>query len=114
MITNEDVLKAIVECEKPNGRTDFRDIMNKLEIDDISLLPFLKELKKQGYTVQTLEDVAVTALGRSAYKELTAKSKIKKSITNFSKFSLKSLVRIIIEIIIALIIAYLIYHFGWQ
>lgn len=114
MITKDDVLKAIVECEKSNGRTDFSDIMNKLEVDDISLLPFLRELKEQGYTVQTLEDVAVTSLGRSAYKDLTTKTKVKKSILKFSKFSLKSLVRIAVEIIVALVIAYLIYHFKWQ
>lgn len=114
MITKDDVLKAIVECEKPNGRTDYRDIMNKLQVDDVSLLPFLKELRKQCYIDNVLEDVSATSLGHSAYEELTAKAKVKKSILNFSKFSLKSIVRIAVEIIVALVIAFLIYHFGWQ
>lgn len=113
MITKDDVLKAIVESRKPNGRTDFKDVMNKLGVDDISLLPFLEELKEQRYTTQTLGDVTVTDLGLSAYKELTSKSKIKKSILDFSKFSLKSLIRIAAEVVIALLIAYLIFHFGW-
>lgn len=114
MIIKDDVLKAIVECEKPNGRTDFKDIMNKLEIDDISLLPFLKELKEQGYTIQTLEDVAVTDLGRSVYKDLLPKAKFKKSVYLFSKFTLQRIIDIFIGIVIGVVVAYIIYHFGWQ
>lgn len=37
MITSDDVLKAIVECRKPNGLAYHTDVMNKLEIDGITL-----------------------------------------------------------------------------
>lgn len=114
MITKDDVLKAIVECKKPDGHADFPDISNKLNTDIISIHPLLEELKIEGYTIQTLTDVTVTKLGESAYKELTFSSKAKKSIFNFSKLSLKKISEIIVGIIIGLGIAYLVYHFGWQ
>ena len=114
MITKDDVLKAIVDCQKPNGRTDYRDIMDKLKIDDISLLPSLKELKELGYIVQTQEDVTVTSLGMSAYKDLKPSKAIKKSVYNFSKFTLQRFIDILVGIIIGVSVAYLVYHFGWQ
>ena len=114
MITKEDVLKAIVECKKPDGHTDFTDISEKLNTDIIYIHPLLKELKKEGYTIKTLADITVTPLGESAYKELKFTSKAKKSIFNFSKLSLKKLCEIIVGIIIGLGIAYLVYYFGRQ
>lgn len=114
MITKEDVLKAIVECKKPDGHTDYTDISKKLNIDIISIHTLLEELKNDGYIVQTLADITVTDLGESAYKELTFSSKAKKSVFKFSKFSLKTIYEIIVGIIIGLGILYLGYHFGWQ
>lgn len=114
MLTKEDVLKSIAECRKSNGRTDYADIMSKLNVDDISLLPFLKELKQQGYILQTSEDVEITDLGLSAYKDLKPAAKIKKSVYVFSKFTLQRFVDICIGVIIGLIVAYVTYHFGWQ
>lgn len=43
MITSDDVLKAIVECRKPNGLAYHTDVMNKLEIDGITLSNFIKK-----------------------------------------------------------------------
>lgn len=114
MITEKDVLKAIVDCKKLNGRTDYRDIMNKLKIDDISLLPFLKELNRKNYIIQTREDVTITGLGLSAYKELKATSIIKKSVYNFSKFTLQRLIDISIGIVIGIAVSAIAHHFGWQ
>lgn len=114
MITRDDVLKAIVKCKKPNGRTDYRDIMDKLKIDDISLLPSLKELKALGYILQTQEDITVTPLGMSAYNDLKPSKAIKKSVYNFSKFTLQRFIDILVGFIIGIAVAYAVYHFWWQ
>lgn len=114
MITNDDVLKAIVDCKNPNGRTDYQDIMEKLNVDDISLLPFLRELNRSGYIMQTNEDVTVTSLGMIAYNDLKPSKVIKKSVYNFSKFTLQRLIDILIGIVIGVVVAYIVYHFGWQ
>lgn len=114
MITNDDVLKAIVDCKKPNGRTDYQDIMENLNVDDVSLLPFLRELNKSGYIIQTNEDVTVTSLGMIAYNDLKPSKVIKKSVYNFSKFTLQRLIDILIGIVIGVVVAYIVYHFGWQ
>ena len=113
MITEGDVLKAIVDCKNQNGRTDYRDIINKLDVDDVSLLPFLKELNRKGYIAQTLEDVAITDLGLAAYNELKPQSIIRKSICKFSKFTFKHLIDICIGIIIGLSVSAIAHHFGW-
>lgn len=114
MITSDDILKAIVECRKPNGLTYHTDVMNKLNIDDITLSIFLKELKAKGYICTTLGDSEVTSLGLSAYEDLSVKQKAGKSLSVFSKLSLKFLSEIIAAIVAGLVIAYLTYHFGWQ
>lgn len=114
MITNDDILKAIVDFKKPNGRTDYQDIMEKLNVDDVSLLPFLRELNKSGYIIQTNEDVTVTSIGMLAYNDLKPSKVIKKSVYNFSKFTLQRLIDILIGIVIGVVVAYIAYHFGWQ
>lgn len=114
MIMQDDVLKAIVECRKNNGLTDHLDVMRKLDIDDITLSRFLKELEIKGYVYSTLEDAQVTSLGLSAYKDLTVKSKAKKSLFVFSKLSLKFFLEIIAAIVAGLVIGCITYHFGWQ
>lgn len=113
MITEEDVLKAIVDCKNPNGSSDYRDIMSKLDVDDVSLLPLLKELNRKNYIIQTSEDVTITDLGLSAYKGLKAPAIIKKSVYNFSKFTLQRLIDICIGIIIGLAVSAIAHHFGW-
>lgn len=114
MIDADEVLKAIVECKKPNNTINYNDVMEKLKIDDMTLRHFLQELNEKDYIYQVLESMEITSLGLSAYEELRLKKKIKKSFFNFSKLSLAAFVRVIIDITVALLIAYLIYHFGWQ
>ena len=114
MINLDDVIVAIVKCEKPNGRTDFNDVINRLEIDDVSLIPFLKELKARGYIIQTSEDIEITSLGMSAYKDLTPKAKAKRLTYNFTKFTLQRFIDICIGIIIGLSVSAIAHHFGWQ
>lgn len=114
MITNDDVSKAILDCKKPNGRKDYQDIMEKLNVDDVSLLPFLRELNESGYITQTNEDVTVTSLGMIACNDLKPSKVIKKSVYNFSKFTLQRFFDVLIGIVICSVVAYIAYHFGWQ
>lgn len=113
MITNDDVLKAIVSCKNSDNQVDYSDVCEKLNIDDISLIPFLKYLNKSGYITQTTSDIYITSLGMSAYNDLTLKSKAKKSIYNFSKFTLQRFVDIGIGIIIGVSVSAIAHHFGW-
>ncbi len=103
MITADDVIVAIVKCKKPNGRTDFNDIIDRLEIDDVSLIPFLKELKARNYIIQTSEDIEITPIGMSAYKDLTLKAKAKRLTYNFTKFTLQRIIDIVIGVIIGVL-----------
>ena len=114
MVTEEDVLKAIVKHHDPDGKTNYLDVMEKLSMDDISLIPFLKAFEEKGYITRTMEDVTITSLGLSAYSDIKPINKAKKSIYNFSKFTLQRLIDIIIGIVIGVIVAYIVYHFGWQ
>lgn len=114
MITTDEVLKAIVECKRPNNSVDYNDVMEMLNIDDNTLSHFLKEFSAKGYIYQTLENMEITSLGFSVYEDLMPKEKIKKSFFDFSKLSLKAFFRTIVEIAVALLVAYLVYHFGWQ
>lgn len=114
MITENDVLKAIVKHRKPDGNTLFDDIMSELSIEDIALLPLLKSLEIKGYVTSTFEDVTVTSLGLSAYDDIRTKSKVKRSIFNFTKFTFQRLLDIFIGVVIGIVIAYVVYHFGWQ
>lgn len=54
MIESKDFLRAIVEKRNKNGNTDYADIANSLGIDMVSMLPFMKELNRKGYIIQTL------------------------------------------------------------
>lgn len=114
MITNNDVLKAIVDHKKTNGQTDYRDVMENLNIDDLSLLPFLRELNASGYITYTMESVAVTSLGMIAYNDMKPAKIIKKSVYNFSKFTLQRIIDIFIGIVIGVAVACIASHFGWQ
>jgi Mn-dependent DtxR family transcriptional regulator len=107
MVSEKDVLFAMSKNRDENNIVDRIAIEKKLKLDDMSLIPFLKELNKKGYITQTLENIEITELGLSACKK---PSLFHRLFNNFSKFMLN----IIVDIVVALIIAFLIYHFGWQ
>lgn len=73
MITNDDVLKAIVECADENNQSDYYVVANKLRIDDLSLMPFTKSLLNKGYIQADLDKIYVTPLTISIYNDLTQK-----------------------------------------
>lgn len=114
MITEQDVIKAIVKCKKENGRTNHYDVMKELSIDDITLLKFNRTLTEKGYITTTMEDISITSLGMSAYNELKPVKKIKKSIFNFSKFTFQRFIDVIIGIVVGIVVSFIVYHFGWQ
>lgn len=114
MLSENDVLKSIIKHKKPNGNTDYSDVMNELSIDDVSLMTFVKVLKQKGYITTTMEDITITPLGLSAYKEIKPIRKARKSIYNLSKFTLQRLIDILIGIVIGIVVSYITYHFGWN
>lgn len=112
MITENDVIKAIVECKKSDNTTNYIDVCRKLNIDDLTLFPFVNSLKEKGYIQSDLSQIYVTSLTMSLYENLSAKNK--KLFYNFSKFTLKIFLEILIGIIVTVIASFIIYHFGWQ
>lgn len=114
MITEENVLKSIVDCRRPNGRTMYTDIEKDLSLDSSSLIPFLRSLESKSYIETTMEDITITQLGLIAYNEIKPIKKAEKSFYKLSKFTFQRIIEIIVGIIIGIAIAYITYHFGWQ
>lgn len=114
MITEENVLKSIVDCRRPNGRTMYTDIEKDLSLDSSSLVPFLRNLESKNYIETTMEDITITQLGLLAYNDIMPVKTVKKSIHNFSKLVFQRIIEIIVGIIVGIAIAYITYHFGWQ
>lgn len=114
MITEDDVLRAVVENMTSDKYTRYEKITSALSMDDVSLLPFLKSLENKGYIIVTMENLEVTQLGIYAYNEIKPIKKVKKSIYALSKFTLQRFADIFIGVIIGLIVAYVTYHFGWK
>lgn len=116
MLSEETVLKAIVECMDEEHNATLISVRDKLGCDDFSLLPFLNSLKSQHYIIQSTYDAHITDLGMQIYHEsFPSKSEqIKKSASNSAKFTLKQLFAIVATIVSGVITAAIVYHFGWQ
>lgn len=112
MVTEEDVIKAIVQCKKEDNSSDYFDVCNELNIDDLMLINFIKSLNAKGYIHSDLEKIYVTSTTMSVYNKILKKQK--PLLFNFTKFTLKIFYEIIIGIIITVLAAFIIYHFGWQ
>jgi uncharacterized membrane protein YgaE (UPF0421/DUF939 family) len=116
MLSEELMLKTIVESMDSNKRTTYSKIKSILNIDDFSMIPFLKSLSAKHYIIQSDDGMDVTDLGISQYNILfpSPKEKFKKLSYNFTKHTFQRLIDIFIGVIIGLLVAFFTYHFGWQ
>ena len=121
MLSEENVLKAIIECMDDSHNSMFDDITETLKCDDFSLIPFIESLNTKHYTLQTSSyDIHVTDLGIEAYNRLfpstskKAKKILLQSSYNLTKFTIQRSVDIAIGIIIGVTVAAIANHFGWQ
>lgn len=70
MITNEDVLKAIVECADENGDSDYYAVAKKLSIDMKTLDKIITALKPSHVANFELAKIKITDVTISIYNEL--------------------------------------------
>ena len=73
MLSEETVLKAIVECMDEERNAMFVSVMAYLGCEGELLLPFIKALKFKGYITQTLYDACVTDSGMREYNRIFRK-----------------------------------------
>lgn len=66
-VTEEIVLKALVELKDSYGKTDYDIVADKLGIDLVTLGKYLEPLRRKGYITQVFEDATVTEAGLREY-----------------------------------------------
>lgn len=67
VVTEEIVLKALVELRDSYGKTDYDIVADKLDIDFVTLGKYLESLRRKGYITQVFEDSTVTEAGLREY-----------------------------------------------
>ena len=66
VVTEEIVLKALVELRDSYEKTDYDIVADKFDIDFVTLGKYLESLRRKGYT-QVFEDATVTEAGLREY-----------------------------------------------
>lgn len=67
VVTEEIVLKALVELRDSYEKTDYDIVADKLDIDFVTLGKYLESLRRKGYITQVFEDATVTEAGLREY-----------------------------------------------
>ena len=112
LIQNEnDLLGLLIQ----NATNDF---MNQYELLQLSSLDhqtynyYVKSLNSKGLVDTDLANIYLTDLGKNSY--VSKQDKVKKSLFDFSKLSLKFIIKTSLGIGVALLTAFLIWYFGWN
>ncbi len=71
MISENDVIKAIVECANEKGECDPQDVINYLRVGALDLLPIFRSLKRKGYIGEDLTFLYVTEETLKIYNLIT-------------------------------------------
>lgn len=72
MITNDDVLKAIVECADENNQSDYYAVAEKLSVDMQTLDKIITELRPSHVADFELARIKVTDITMRIYNELAS------------------------------------------
>lgn len=94
------------------------DFMNQYELLQLSGLDhqtynyYVKSLNSKGLVDTDLANIYLTDLGKNSY--VSKQDKVKKSLFDFSKLSLKFIIKTSLGIGVALLTAFLIWYFGWN
>ena len=112
LIQNEnDLLGLLIQ----NATNDF---MNQYELLQLSSLDhqtynyYVKSLNSKGLVDTDLANIYLTDLGKNSY--VSKQDKVKKSLFDFSKLSLKFIIKTSLGMGVALLTAFLIWYFGWN
>ena len=111
-IQNENDLLGLLIQNATNDFMNQYDLLQLSGLDYQTYNFYVKSLKSQNLVNTDLSDIYLTDLGKSSY--VSKREKVKKSLFDFSKLSLKSAFNKFIEIAVALLIAFLIWRFGWN
>ena len=111
-IQNENDLLSLLIQNTTNDCMNQYDLLQLSGIDYQTYNFYVKSLKSQNLVNTDLSDIYLTDLGKRNY--VSKREKVKKSLFNFSKLSLKSAFNTFVEIAVALLIAFLIWYFGWN
>lgn len=111
-IQNENDLLGLLIQNAINDFMNQYDLLQLSGLDHQTYNYYVKSLKSRSLVNTDLANIYLTDLGKNNY--VSKREKVKKSLFNFSKLSLKSAFNTFIEIAVALLIAFLIWHFGWN
>mgnify|MGYP007055786433 FL=1 len=111
-IQNENDLLDLLIQNATNDCMNQYDLLQLSGLDYQTYNFYVNSLKSQNLVNADLSDIYLTDLGKSNY--ISKREKVKKSLFDFSKLSLKSVFNKFIEIAGALLVAFLSWHFGWN
>lgn len=111
-IQNENDLLGLLIQNAVNDFMNQYDLLQLSGLDHQTYNYYVKSLKSRSLVNTDLANIYLTDLGKNNY--VSKREKVKKSLFNFSKLSLKSAFNTFVEIAVALLIAFLIWHFGWN
>ena len=112
LIQNEnDMLGLLIQ----NAINDFMNQYDLLQLSGLDYQTYnyyVKSLNSKGLVDTDLANIYLTDLGKNSY--VSKQDKVKKSLFNFSKLSLKFIIKTSLGIGVALLTAFLIWYFGWN
>ncbi len=111
-IQNENDLLGLLIQNATNDCMNQYDFLQLSGLDYQTYVFYVKSLKSGSLVDTDLANIYLTDLGKNTY--VSKQDKVKKSLFNFSKLSLKSAFNTFVEIAVALLIAFLIWYFGWN
>lgn len=112
LIQNEnDMLGLLIQ----NAINDFMNQYDLLQLSGLNYQTYnyyVKSLNSKGLVDTDLANIYLTDLGKNSY--VSKQDKVKKSLFDFSKLSLKFIIKTSLGIGVALLTAFLIWYFGWN
>lgn len=112
LIQNENDLLGLLIQNAINDFMNQYDLLQLSGLDHQTYNYYVKSLNSKGLVVTDLANIYLTDLGKSSY--VSKQDKVKKSLFDFSKLSLKFIIKTSLGIGVALLTAFLIWYFGWN
>lgn len=112
LIQNENDLPGLLIQNATNDFMNQYDLLQLSSLDHQTYNYYVKSLKSRSLVNTDLANIYLTDLGKNSY--VSKQDKAKKSLFNFSKLSLKFIIKTSLGIGVALLTAFLIWYFGWN
>jgi hypothetical protein len=112
LIQNENDLLGLLIQNATNDFMNQYDLLQLSGLDHQTYNYYVKSLKSRSLVNTDLANIYLTDLGKNSY--VSKQAKAKKSLFDFSKLSLKFIIKTSLGIGVALLTAFLIWYFGWN